>query len=578
MGPTWTTLYGMELRIHAIALLLAGCAGSAGLEDSSTPPPTPDQPPQIVDIRVEPAVATWDLDDLVCLFDLEDPDGDPVDAQVSWTVDDAPWPTPSTTTWPGDTIPGHALSAGEEWRCSVTATGSQLAFATAEARAAPVGGNILLLVADDLGTDKLAAYGEHPVPSPTPVIDELAATSVLFRSAYASPSCSPTRAALLTGRYGSRLGIGTIVDADSSQALAPEEIGLPQVLASAGYTSALAGKWHLAGLYADDFTTHPAQYGFAQHAGSMHNLRTALGGEPDDAGYFFWQKNTDGALAYTSTYATTDTVDDAIRYVETLPEPWLVQVSFNAPHIPLHWPPPELHDQPVTTGGGDLQLRQYDAMVQAMDTELGRLLDALGERREQTTIIFLGDNGTPGQSIRPPWDPDRGKGTLYEGGVRVPLLVSGPAVRTPGSSSALVHVVDLFPTLARLAGLPALETPDGRQPSLDGRSILPALRTPSEPTQLRDVVLAELFKPNDTDSPLEESRTLRDSRYKLIRERYSGEGELAVERLFELGIVPWSEGEDLLTPSASPSPEVLEAYERLAARLDALEEELGVAR
>ncbi|MFT4624685.1 MAG: arylsulfatase B [Myxococcota bacterium] len=568
---------GVPIRRMIVVLFLAGCQGVAALGDTGVAPVAADHPPSIAALRLEPAVPEWDLDDLVCAFDLDDVDGDAPTAVVRWTVDGRPWRGASTTTWPGDTVPGGALSDGTRWHCQVTATaGGLTVWAGAETTARPVGGNLLLVIADDFGVDKMRAYGEHPVPSPAPTLDALAEEGVLFRNAYATPSCSPTRAALITGRYGSRLGIGTIVEAESAEALDPAELGLPSVLAQHGYSTAHAGKWHLAGLLAPDFLEHPALFGFEHHAGSMNNLKTSVGDPPEDVGYSHWQKNTDGRLEWTTTYATTDTVDDALQQVTTLPEPWFVQVAFNAPHVPLHWPPDDLHTQATADWLPDEPARMYDAMVEAMDTELARLFDGLGEQRARTTIVFLGDNGTPQEAIRFPWDPDRGKGTLYEGGVRVPLLITGPAVRTPGDSEALVHVVDLFPTLARLAGAapnPPLG-PWGAPVHLDGRSVLSALRDPADRTAGRATLVAEKFKPNGFDDFTEEGRTLRDHDYKLVREQFDDGGTLFLERLYDLHAQPYSEGEDRISPGASPSTADLAAYERLATALDQLELDL----
>ena len=145
-------------------------------------------------------------------------------------------------------------------------------------------------------------------------------------------------------------------------------------------------------------------------------------------------------------------------------------VAFNAPHTPFHIPPTNLHSygaNPATN------LLKYRAAVEAMDTEIGRLL--LSVNAATTDIIFIGDNGTPGQVIQAPYDAAHAKDTLYEGGIRVPLIIKGPSVVSGGrTSNALVHAVDLFSTMLELAGVPLPTTV-----TLDSKSLIPILSNDS---------------------------------------------------------------------------------------------------
>jgi arylsulfatase A-like enzyme len=245
---------------------------------------------------------------------------------------------------------------------------------------------------------------------------------------------------LLTGRHAFRTGIGAWIDPtdnrDRTVALSIAEISMPDMLqlAEAGpYYSAIVGKWHLSGFDIPGPEQHPLNSGFQHHRGSLGNPLMAAHRAPMGRGYFHWQKNTDGFLAMSRVYMTTDTADEAIQMIETLPEPWLIWVSFNAPHKPLHRPPDHLHGYELGDDATDAE--KYNASVEALDTELGRVLDHLvPEVRDRTTIVFLGDNGTIHAAVEPPWDNNRHKGSLFEAGVQVPLIIDSPHVGIPGSA------------------------------------------------------------------------------------------------------------------------------------------------
>jgi hypothetical protein len=139
----------------------------------------------------------------------------------------------------------------------------------------------------------------------------------------------------------------------------------------------------------------------------------------------------------------------------------------------------------------------YRAMIEAVDTEIGRLLTGIGPSLDQTSVIFLGDNGTPSNVVLPPLDPEHSKGRLYEGGIRVPMIVSGPRVVTPGVSAALVNATDLFATVAEIAGVdPQTVLPAGT--ALDSVSFAPYLGDPALPS-IRQTNFSEVFLPNGPD-------------------------------------------------------------------------------
>jgi arylsulfatase A-like enzyme len=427
-----------------------------------------------------------------------------------------------------------------------------LACAGAES---PPTGNVLILLADDLGTNKVGAYREELQLPSTPNIDALAARGVLFRNAYAAPLCSPSRAALLTGRYPRRYGFGSIVHASRDDFELPlEEQTLPEVVAGspAGYATSAVGKWHLASRAGPSGLRHPLLSGFGWYAGSFGNLRSATPGSGKGRGYLFWEKDDNGRVFMTRRYATTDTVDDALARIEAMPEPWLLYVAFNAAHSPWDEPPVALHPVPVLETPAD----RFDAVAEALDREIGRLLEGLGpERLARTTVIFAADNGTPVAAQRLGEASRQHKGTLFEGGIHVPLIVAGPPVARPGSEcGALVHLVDVFPTVVELVGLDpgALSDVAGRPLRLDGRSLLPQLADPSLPSP-RAFVFQDRFRPNGPGPYEIEERMLRDVRYKLMETpgRPTRFYDLAGRR---------EEGENLM---GALSPEQQRAYERL---------------
>lgn len=348
--------------------------------------------------------------------------------------------------------------------------------------------NVLIVLTDDQGVDKVSSYRAHPDAPSTPTIDALAARGVSFDRAYAYPSCSPSRGALLTGKLGHRTGLGEVIQYADDEELPPDTYSLPRMLDASPWTweTAAYGKWHVASYASRSGIAHPRLLGFGDFAGSMSNLQDRWL-EPGVAhDYTFWDKIEDGQVAIETTYATTDTVDDALAALERLQEPWLLYVPFNAPHTPLDVPPAGLAD-PVTSGDfADL----YDASVQALDTELGRLLAAVDA--SDTLVVFAGDNGTSSWGARAPTSPDRVKLTPYEGGIRVPMIVAGPGVAKGARSDALVHLVDVLPTVAELAQVDLSATGE----VFDGESLWPYLVDPS--ASGRAVLHGDRFATNGT--------------------------------------------------------------------------------
>jgi arylsulfatase A-like enzyme len=341
--------------------------------------------------------------------------------------------------------------------------------------------NTLFLIADDVGAESIACYGRTAAPPPTPNIDALAARGVKFTNVWSNPLCSPTRATVLTGRYSFRTGVGTALG-PNQQGLRLTEWILPEVLRAASWESALFGKWHVGNAQGP---STPNLAGFPYFAGHL------LASLPS---YFNWQKTINGQTSTSTTYAPTDVVNEALAWINARQGPWLAIASFHVAHTPLHAPPSHLHTQNL--GGLDPRTQPvpfFKAMVEAMDTEIGRLLAGIpGPVLARTNVVFLGDNGTDRAVIPPPYPQNHAKGTLYQGGIMVPLIVAGPRVVGPGrDAGALVSTCDLFHTIGEFAGLDVRQVVPAAVP-LDGRSILPYLASPTQPP-LRETVYAEQF-------------------------------------------------------------------------------------
>ncbi|NOY27895.1 MAG: sulfatase-like hydrolase/transferase [Oligoflexia bacterium] len=438
---------------------------------------------------------------------------------------------------------------------------------------AGAGENILVIVSDDIGVDQTDGYDPYSAPSLTPNITALAAQGVSFRNAYASPTCSPSRASLLTGRLPARHGIGRWIYAETSTvALDPSELTLPEALAHSPYDiiSAAVGKWHLVGFDRTSPELDPLDQGFDCYAGSLANPLEAVGSGHMPRGYRHWEKDTDGLLSWKRRYMSSDTTDEALARIAHTRSPWFLYVAYNDAHDPLHIPPARLHTGSL--GGGATDLELYQAMVQAADTEIGRLLAGIPENiRSNTTIIYLSDNGTPAEGITEPWNSRRSKGSVYEGGVRVPLIVAGPHVSAPGTvSDALVHVMDIFPTVAELADVDVstLQVEDGEQAGqpllLDGISLLAWVEDPSLPSG-REFAYTEGFYPNGTVDQIDYRRTLRDATHKLIWHDQNGTRD---ERLYWLDPDAVDEGADLLAAGTLSKTDAA-ALDRLRAAMNA---------
>jgi arylsulfatase A-like enzyme len=433
-------------------------------------------------------------------------------------------------------------------------TGLLFAIVFVPALAAQTPANTLLIVADDVGIDGIGCYAAGAAPPPTPNIDALAARGVRFTQAIVCPTCSPTRASLLTGRHGFRTGIGMALG-NNAPGLAATETLLPEILGPAGMRTGLVGKWHLG---TDLGAATPVAEGFAVFTG-------ALGGALPS--YYQWPKVENGAVATSTAYATTETVDEALQFVQQSgAQPWFLMLSFHAGHSPYQAPPATLHTQnlagldPNTT-----PIPFYKAMVQAMDTELGRLLATLpAATLADTNIVFVGDNGTAPGVVEAPFDPARSKGTLYQGGVVVPLIVAGPAVLgAPRTEANLVHAVDLFATLAALQGVDARAAVPAAT-VLDTVSFVPLLAAAGQPAT-RTFVYSQEFAGSTAMTVAGDAELIRDSRWTLLR---TVRPNLTIrEELYDLAVDPSQGTNLLLAPLSSAAGAAYTALRRELARV-----------
>lgn len=443
--------------------------------------------------------------------------------------------------------------------------------------------NFLVIVGDDMGAETLSCYGLNDDTAVTPTLDNLCAHGIRFDNMWSQPVCSPTRATVMTGRYGFRTGVGYAIETPPDVAkIVPEkpagahfeppsnrlgraprpsvpglpldEFTLPMALKSdpaLGYETAAIGKWHLSDR-GNGYEAHPLRAGFDHFAGS------AIGGLES---YFAFSKQVDGAETDGSTvYSTTDKVNSALAWLQARDgdEPWFMWLSFNNPHSPYHLPPVELLHSDAKyldpEAVAENPYAYFKAQLEALDTEVGRLLSSLSEEQRQNTyVIFMGDNGTSRGALQAPFHSGRGKGTVYQGGMTVPFIFTGPDIEAGRVSDALINTVDLYATFLDLAGIDVESTvPDGRE--FDSISFAPLLHDP-QATPVRDFAFADIFSPWR-----EPSRAIRIASHKLV----DIEG---TEELYNLADDPY-EYNNLLADELSADDR--RHYEELKSRLTAL--------
>jgi arylsulfatase A-like enzyme len=524
---------------------------------------------------------------------------------------------------------------------TVAVAGSLLAPSFAQrARSAKPHPNVLLIVLDDVGTDKLDFYGETaptcpsnpcdpqfncaPPPSGcvapyprTPNLDALRRGGLWFDRAYAMPVCSATRSCMQTGRLGLRTGIGNITSTTSipgdyslpnSEVLLAEllrdgfvggrsQIGLP-------YASAAFGKWHLTTSQSQDYG-HAVANGYERFYGTIGNISShyRFSKIQHDKGSSVQTVQVDGRFTTPSfeadTWHASVATQDALDWIQDRLTSFFAYVGYSPPHAPVQVPPLSLLSTETQcelacaglesgdilnalTDPVELLKLVYRAQLEAVDTEIGRLIQGIPtEVRRNTMIFVMGDNGSPGFQVdQPPHDGDHAKSTVYDLGTRVPLIVSGPHVPKPPTtegwrSSALVSAVDMWLTIAELTGADASQVVPLSQ--LDSISFLPVIHDPLQPGG-RTSVFTHTFLPNGIQplpSPSCYSlnrRSLSDGEYKYIRLQVSIDASPCgtptyAEELYHLPSDPEEQAELI---GAGLSPEAALRMQLLSAEMDAL--------
>ena len=349
--------------------------------------------------------------------------------------------------------------------------------------------NIIIMVADDLGW---ADVGFRGGPIETPSLDRLAAEGTELHRFYTTPICSPTRAALMTGRDPIRLGVMyAVIMAWDTNGIHPDEHFMPQSFQAAGYQTAMVGKWHLG--HAQQ-SYHPNERGFEHFYGHLH---TEVGYYPPFANQGGKDFQQNGKSIEGDGYETFLLSTEASRWIKARDKekPFFLYMPFIAPHTPLDAPPElkkkyediETDLEPARSKGTDrtrlmakLLLRpsarpMYAAVVDALDQAIGRVLDTLDDEgiAENTIVLFFSDNGGAAYSVGGADNaPLRGgKGDTFEGGIRVVALLRWPGKVAAGAKmDQIMTAMDVFPTLASAAGI---KTRNRR--SLDGRDMWPAI-------------------------------------------------------------------------------------------------------
>jgi len=457
--------------------------------------------------------------------------------------------------------------------------------------------NILAIIGYDMGVETLPSYGVGSQTPTTATLDRLADSGVRFSTMWAQPVCSPTRATILTGRYGFRTGVGGPTGDGEARGFIPEPLPVPAGVVEFGgmaggmgmagggpggmgaggtrwgisldeytltqalethpstdYDKAAIGKWHLADVR-NGWQDHPNLIGFDHFSGLIRCCAES---------YFSWTKLVNGEYSQQTGYAVSDKVDDAISWYDGRSEdtdPWLLWLAFNTPHTPIHMPPRHLLQSDYSNIDlDDMQQDQtlyFDAMIEAMDTEIGRLLDHIGPNvLENTYVLFIGDNGTGANVIREPFRPGGAKGSVYNGGVAVPFIVTGPGVPEGRVSDALVNSTDLFATILEMAGLDVDQSiPD--DVVLDSVSMMPYLSSPELPS-IRGTIYADNF--TTTLGVKSGAYAIRGEQYKVLVDQ-------GVESFFDLRADPY---EHLNLLERDLTDEQRKEFENLRSRVNAM--------
>ena len=407
--------------------------------------------------------------------------------------------------------------------------------------------NFVFIMADDLGWADVQFHGGTV---PTPHLNQLAAGGVELTQHYVAPLCTPTRTGLLSGRFWSRFGV---TKPQNPRALPQQTMTLPRALKTVGYRTCLVGKWHLG----SDPVDGPQKFDFDSSYGSL-----AGGVGPWNHRYkqgpFSETWHRDGQLIEETGHVTDLLCAEAVKWITTSPAdvPFLLYVPLTAVHLPIREPAEWLAKVPAEIKGD--VARHYAACIMHLDDTVGRIVKALEQtgRRDQTLLVFTSDNGgstAENCDLKYPEDdypegpltgsnqPLRGqKGQLFEGGIRVPTVVSWPGRLPPGKLAVPAHICDWMPTFCRLA-----EAVDGRELKWDGQDLWPMLTGQA----------TRRTSPLYWVAPEFQSRAVRQGDWKLIEDN---SGKSAVYLLFDLATDPYEQSD-----VAAGQPEQLQRMQQL---------------
>lgn len=381
--------------------------------------------------------------------------------------------------------------------------------------------NILLIIADDMGKDATAGFAEGSIKPTTPNIDKIKDDGLTFNNLWVNPTCSPTRASIITGKYGYNTGVKWANDV-----LDPSEQILQKFIkeeTNNAYSTAIIGKWHLSG---ENTTINPESFGMDYYAGLLS------GGVQS---YYQWQLTENGESNLETQYITKVFTDLSIDWINNQSKPWFLWLAYNAPHTPFHFPPVMMHSQgtlPSYTDGLD-PMPYYMAAIETMDFQISRLLSEIPqEELDNTIIIFLGDNGTPNQVAQAPYSSSTVKGSLYQGGINAPMFISGKGVSRMGEDNSLICSSDLFSTIAELAGVDVTEIHDSK----------------SFKALLSGTAVHRDFQYSESNNGIRDLWAISNGTYKLI---VNANGD---EELYDLANDPYEQN-DLLLSALTPEAE-----------------------
>ena len=430
--------------------------------------------------------------------------------------------------------------------------------------------NIIFILTDDQGYGDLSCHG-NPILK-TPHIDRLHAEGVRFTDFHVSPTCSPTRSALLTGRHEFRNGVThTILERER---LTLKAVTLPEVLKSAGYATGIFGKWHLG----DEAEYQPNRRGFDEvfihGAGGIGQSYPGSCGDAPGNTYFNPAILHNGKFVKTAGYCTDIFFNQATRWMEATKgrQPFYAHIATNAPHGPLQVRPedearytgkvPE-RDGAATKKRNTQDVAKFFGMIANIDDNVGKLLATLKEMgiERDTLVIFMNDNGgTAGVQVHNAGM--RGsKGTAWLGGTRASSFWRWPGTLTPNDIHGLTAHIDFFPTLVELAGAKPKDDVVARtvQSQIEGRSLVPLLQDPHAawPDRTLFTHLGRWPKGDDPSKSKFTQCSVRTPRWHLVSDAKLGEQHW---QLFDLTTDP-GEKPDLAAQQPSVLSELEKSYD-----------------